>query len=180
MSKITTIIFLFLSLSLYSQDHFLVEFEKFSPPIQDMIRGFEGQQAMQFLAPDINGTEQFLGNYKGKKVVIWFWSKDDALCLNQIDVLNDLQSRFADELSIVSFANESKAELLEFIQIYPVDFPILYNGSMLGEAAYGGDLGLGRMFLLDEKGIIKDVLPRELFEQGVNAYQAIESVITKI
>lgn len=179
MTKIITIFLVLLSFSLSAQDHFLVEFDKVSIPIKDLIAGFEGRKAMQFMAPDIKGKEQFLGNYKGKKVILWFWSKDDGICINQIDALNLIQSRYREELDIISFGNESKQDLIDFRKSYPIDFPILYNGSILGEAAYGGDLGLGRLFFLDKEGVIKDVLPRELFENGMDTYQAIEAVITK-
>lgn len=180
MQKLIFFFFLLTFSSLSAQDHFLVEFEKVSPPIKDLIANFEGRKAMQFLAPDVKGKEQFLGNYKGQKVVLWFWSKDDGLCLSQIEAINLIQSRYREELQVISFANESKAELLEFIKVNLVDFPVLYNGSILGEAAYGGDLGLGRIFLLDEKGVIIDILPREIFEQGVDTYNIIESVVKKL
>lgn len=181
MTKVITLtLFIFSAFLLSGQDHFLVEFEKVSPPIQDLITHFEGSKAMQFMAPDVKGQEQFLGNYKGKKVIIWFWSKDDGISLGQLDALNLLQSRYRDELQVLSFASESKSDVLEFIKVYPVDFPVMYNGSMLGEAAYGGDLGLGRLFFVDKTGTIIDVLPREVFEQGIDTYGTLESVLTKI
>jgi len=66
------------SYALYGQNsqsgHFLVEFEAFSPPVKDMVTSFEGHIAEQFLAKDVNGKEHFLGDYKGKKVILWFWS----------------------------------------------------------------------------------------------------------
>lgn len=180
MTKIVPFLLFLFSLTLSAQDHFLVEFEKVSPPVKDMIANFEGSKAMQFMAPDTKGQEQFLGNYKGKKVLIWFWSKDDGLSISQLDALNLVQSRYRNELQILSFANESKGDLIEFTKTYPIDFPIMYNGAILGEAAYGGDIGLGRLFFVDEQGTIIHILPREVFEQGVDYYTTIESILTKI
>jgi len=50
---------------------FKVEFDAFSPPTKDMIMSFEGKEPLPFLANDIDGTEHFLKNYKGKVVFVY-------------------------------------------------------------------------------------------------------------
>ena len=52
--------------------HFLVDFGNFSPPISAIAESFEGKPTAQFLANDITEQEHFLGDYKGKKVILWF------------------------------------------------------------------------------------------------------------
>jgi hypothetical protein len=54
----------------FGGDHYLVEFKEFTPPTKDLIASFEGFTSTPFLAPDIKGTEHFLGSYKGKNVVL--------------------------------------------------------------------------------------------------------------
>lgn len=145
---------------------YLVEFEKFSPPVKDVIRAFEERPATPFMASDIYGNERYLGDYKGKKVLIWFWSLSDGVSINQIANLNDIQASFRDELQIVSFGMEEKEELAAFRKANPIDFPIMPKGKIFGQAAYAGDLGLGRLFLVDDKGIIQKVFPRIAFENN--------------
>lgn len=172
---------LLMSTSLLSQNdkgYFLVEFDAFTPPTKELIASLENTEAVPFLAPDILGAEQFLGDYRGKKVLIWFWSTADAVSTSQIDQINVLQSRYRDDLQVISFGEETKTELLDFRRSYPLDFPVIPNGKVLGEAAFGGDLGLGRFFLIDSEGVIQKVIPREAFESNADtAFKYAEDMI---
>lgn len=162
-------------------NHYLVEFEKFSPPVKDIIREFETKNAVPFMASDIYGKEHYLGDYKGKKVLIWFWSNQDDLSISQIYDLNDIQARFRDELQIVSFGMEQKADLATFRKANPIDFPIMPNGKIFGEAAYASDLGLGRLFLIDDQGVIQKIFPREAFETNPHeTFQFVRDMIKSI
>jgi len=159
------------------QGFFEVEFEKFSPPTQDLIRNFVGKNATPFLAPDTEGNELYLGNYKGKKVIIWFWSIRDQLSLDILGLLNLLQQEYKHELQIVSFAAEDKQEIIDFKKSTQIDFPVIYKGDLFGEAAYAKDLGYGRLFFVNKKGVIKQVLPREaLLNAQDRLYLTLENV----
>lgn len=159
-------------------DHYLVEFDEFTPPTKDLIASFEGFPSVPFLAPDIKGTEHFLGNYKGKNVVLWFWKLDCTSCVSQIKDLNVLQSRYRDKLQIISLSDNSKAEMLDFIKSTPVDFPIIYKAKTLGDGPYAGELGYPRMFVINEFGVIVKVLPSEAFTDSTNTLGALESILT--
>lgn len=180
----TAILFFLLNVNLSAQNengHFLVEFDAFSPPIKDLIASFENSKAAPFLAADVLGKEQYMGDYVDKKVILWFWSTADGLSNNQIDNLNLLQSRYRNELQIISFAEEAKQELLDFRKSIPVDFPIIANGKILGEAAFGGDLGQGRLFLIDQSGIIQKVIPRQAFEENYEgAFKYAEDMLKSL
>lgn len=173
------------SLSGYSQDEsndfYLVEFEKFSPPTKDIIRVFEKSKATPFMASDIYGKEHYLGNYKGKLVLLWFWSKDDALCTSQIARLNDLKATYRESMEIISFGMEEKNDLAEFRKANPIDFPILPKGRIFGEAAYASDLGLGRLFLIGKDAQIQKVFPREAFENNPDeTFKFLNDIIRSI
>jgi len=182
MKTISTCLFvLFAFISLIAQNengHFLVEFDAFSPPTKELIASLENTKAAPFLAPDIRETEQFLGDYTGKNVILWFWSTADGMSTSQISNLNLLQSRYRNNLQIISFAEEGKQELLKFSQSNPIDFPIIANGKVLGEAAFGGDLGQGRLIIIDSNGVIQKVLPRQAFEDNhEGAFKFAEDLI---
>lgn len=180
-SLIFILSFHFSAISQNEKGHFLVEFDAFSPPVKDLIASFENTKAAPFLAPDVLGKEQFLGDYAGKKIILWFWSTADGLSNSQIDRLNLIQSKFKSELQIISFADEKKQELLDFSRSTLVDFPIIANGKILGEAAFGGDLGQGRIFILDGNSVIQKVLPREAFEENQEgAFKFAEDLIKSI
>lgn len=159
--------------------HFLVDFESFSPPVKEMAMSFEGRPAEQFLANDIQGNEHFLGDYKGKKVILWFWSKDETLSTGHINALNATQEHNKD-LVILSFARGSKEDVKSFADANKINFPVIPNADVFGQMAYAADLGYPRYFFIDEYGIIKQVWPAESFQEGINPYNAISDMLIKI
>ena len=174
------ILVLFGALNVMAQEkangHFLVEFEKFSPPTQDLIRSFEGHVAEQFLAKDVSGTEHYLPDYRGKKVILWFWSTESSKALEQVSAMTLLQQRSKD-LKIISFAKEPKAKVQEYLRSYPMDIDVIPNGEIFGQMAYGAELGNPRMFLIDKTGIIKVALPEEAFADNSNLLISLESIL---
>jgi len=156
--------------------HFLVTFEKFSPPIKDMVRSFEGRIAEQFLANDVNGKEHYLPSYKGKNVILWFWSTENSVALEQLAAMTALQERNKN-LKIIGFAKEPKAKVIEFLRQNPMEIDIIPNGEVFGQMAYGAELGNPRMFVIDEFGIIKVVLPEEAFTDNSRLLISLESIL---
>lgn len=179
---IVLIIFFILNLVANGQDHFLVEFEEFTPPEKELIASIKGFPAEMFLANDIDGTEHFLGNYKGKAVILWFWSTEDKLSADWLSSMNLIQLQYLDDLKVFGFAHQNKEEVVPVTEDNAIIFSNIPNGTVFGDAVYGGDLGLGRMFFIDEYGIVKEVLPRTFFEQNSleKATPMIEQIIEKM
>lgn len=162
-----------------AQGHFLVEFAKFTPPTQDLVKSFEGFPAEPFLANDVNGKEHFLGDYKGKKVILWFWSIDNPKALEQVGAMTLLQERNKD-LKVISFATEPKAKVQEYLRQFPMDIDVIPNGEIFGQMAYGADMGNPRMFVIDSFGVIKIALPEEAFEDNTKLLVSLESILNGI
>lgn len=159
---------------------FKVEFDAFSPPTKDMIMSFEGEEPMPFLANDIDGTEHFLKNYKGKVVFVYFWNGECPSCLGQIASLNLLHKEESDRLQIISFADENKAEASFLAETHGIEFPVLTNWRMLGEAAYGIELGDPRLFALNQDGVVVHVIPQELLEGKSDIYLELKNLLEKV
>jgi len=180
MYKLITVLLLFIAFQMTAQEqasgHFLVEFDKFSPPTKDLVTSFEGHIAEPFMANDVEGVQHFLGDYKGKKVILWFWSTESELAKEQMSAMTLLQERNAD-LKLISFAKEPKAKVAEYLRVSPLDFIVIPNGELFGQMAYGADLGSPRMFLIDEFGIIKAVLPQEAFADNSKLLVSLESIL---
>lgn len=160
-----------------TEGHFLVEFEKFSPPIQDLVMSFENKKAEPFMANDITGIEHFLGDYIGQKVLLWFWSIDNEQAKRQLGAMTLLQERNQD-LKVIAFIEESRSKVEEFVSQNPIDrLTIIPNGEVFGQMAYGAELGSPRMFLIDDKGIIKAVLPQSAFRYPEKLVVNLESIL---
>lgn len=160
-------------------EYYLVDFEKFSPPIREMAMAFEGQPAEQFLANDVMGMEHYLGDYKGKKVILWFWSREDVISTSHIPALHQALAEH-DDLVVISFARGGSAEVKKYADEQGIRFPVIPNGDMFGEMAYAADLGYPRYFFIDEYGIIRQVWPSASFKKGTDPAAAIRSILSKI
>jgi peroxiredoxin len=176
-------VFLFFTLLAQAQNErgfFEVTFDEFSPPTQDLIMSFEGKEPMAFLANDIKGDEYYLKNYKGKVVFVYFWKGDCSTCLSQVASLNLLNSEEKDRLQIISFADEAKAEAALLAEQNGIEFPVLTNGKLLGEAAYGIELGYPRLFAIDAEGKVTTVIPQAALDGKSDIYLQLKDLLDKV
>jgi len=164
----------FSSLMAQDKEHFLVELESRSPDVKSMVKYFEGYPSIPIMAKDLNGMEHNLMDKKGKNVMLWFWNLDCPKCFEQIDAFNLLNQNYPDNLEIISFADNSKDDLNAFIANRPIDIPIIPNSKTLADGPYGGDLGYPRIFIIDEFGVIKWVLPEVEMRGNFEAYSFLE------
>lgn len=84
-----------------------------------------GQQAPDFIAVDINGTEANLDKLRGKIVVINLWATWCAPCIAEMPELNDLVIKFKDkDVVFLAAAPEDKTVLEGFLQKNPFTYQI--------------------------------------------------------
>jgi len=163
------------------QGHFLVEMEVRTPSEQDMVKSFEGFPSIPFQANDIKDQQVDLMSLKGKTVIMYFWELNNSLSLEQMDALNLLQSRYRENLQIVSFANDAKPALIEYIKQTPIDFPIVPNSKTLSDGPYGSELGCPKIFIIDEFGVVKWVFPYSSFTNSAfDTYKVLETLVVQL
>jgi peroxiredoxin len=181
--NILTFICLLLFVTSYGQEktdsgHYLVEFEKFTPPVKDMIRSFEGFPATPFMANDMDNEERFLSDFQGKVSVLFFWNTKNAEAVSLFYDLNRLQKEIGEKkLAVIGMADDTRAEMDDFLVTNPANFIIIPNTRMLSEAVYAVELGYPRLFVIDSYGLIRCVIPGEYFSQHANSYDLIERTI---
>ena len=157
--------------------YFLVEEEKFNPPDSAIISHYLGKKAMAFMAKDMGQKEQYLGDYKGQLVLLWFWNTQNQVCLEAIKKLNQLTKELPDQFSLISLADEDRTSLDEFLKINPVNFPIIPNADILSKGAYVQELGCPRLFFIDEQGTIQKILPASFFTHRPSAFEDVRAMI---
>lgn len=167
-------------MSLFSQDHFMVELEKRSPGAMELVKSYEGFPAIPFLANDINGDEQSIAGYNGKVVFLWFWNTDCVKCKDQATAMNMLAQKYPAKLQIISFSDESKAITQNFLASNPMDFPVVASSKTLADGPYGGDMGYPRIFIIDQQGIIKWVFPEDTMKGDFNTYNILETLLISL
>ncbi len=171
---IVSVIFFFFGISFLpaqidsAQGHYLYKPESFSPPIQALIKQFEGFPSIPMEAPDIEGKTHRIGGYRGKVTLMFFWKATPGRGDQLFQQFNAIAEKYPKKVKILSLADEPKKEVVNFLQAQPIKFPVIANAKMLSEAVYGSDLGYPRIFVIDEFGIIKLVLPEVVLSKDIN------------
>ena len=160
-----------------ARGYYLVEAEKFTPPIKDLIASFEGRVAEGFLASDIYGTEHFLTDYRGKTTFLFFWNLESETGRILYDKIKIFYQTQEEKLHVIGMAINKKSSLLQYFGDEKTCFPIIPNGEVFGQMAYGADLGSPRLFAVDDKGIIVRVIPAAIFLNGSNIPQILEETL---
>lgn len=126
-----------------------------------------GTKAPEFTLPDQNGEMHSLSDYAGKKVVLYFYPKDNTPgCSQQACSFMELYPQFREQDAVIlGISKDSVASHKKFEQKYNLPFTILSDEGLEVIKAYEvwqekklyGKVSMGVVrttYLIDEKGII--------------------------
>ncbi len=132
-----------------------------------------GDAAPEFLSKDQNGNDVRLSDYKGKRVVIYFYPKDDTPgCTAQACNLRDNYSALqAQDIVILGVSGDEEKKHLKFIDKYSLPFTLLADEEkeliqlygVWGEKKFMGKVydGIHRTtFLLNEAHTIVGIIEK--------------------
>ena len=132
-----------------------------------------GQPAPDFSAPDQDGNPIRLSDYRGQKVALYFYPKDDTPgCTAQACNLRDHQEELkAQNIQVIGVSIDGAAAHQKFALKYDLPFPLLVDTEKKIVEAYGvwqekknyGKTYMGTVrttFLIDEQGQIEKVIKR--------------------
>lgn len=129
-------------------------------------------------APDFTGTDQHgntvrLGDFSGKKLVLYFYPKDDTPgCTAQACNLRDNLDLLADKgIAVVGVSIDNQKKHLKFADKYGLNFPLIADDSqtivnaygVFGEKKFMGRTYMGTQritFLINESSIIDKVIEK--------------------
>ena len=122
----------------------------------------EGQAAPNFTLQDQEGNEHTLSSYRGKKVVIYFYPKDDTPgCTKEACGIRDAYDGFLDKDIVVFGISYDSAETHQsFIKKYNLPFNLLSDSDKSVSRLYGTEgtfFPMRKTFLIDEKGTVKKI-----------------------
>jgi peroxiredoxin Q/BCP len=133
----------------------------------------EGDKAPDFKAIDGEGKTVRLKTLRGKKVVLYFYPKDDTPgCTKEACSFRDSFAKFKKRgIEVLGVSLDSEAKHKKFAEKYDLPFRLLADTDRAISEGYGtyGEkkfmgrtyLGVHRMtFLLDEKGKIKKIFSK--------------------
>ena len=126
-----------------------------------------GTKAPDFALPDQDGTVRSLEQYRGKKVILYFYSKDNTSgCTKQACGYGALWPQFAEKGAVVLGVSKDTAEShKKFAEKHSLPFPILADPDHTVLEAYdvwkekktGGKISMATVrttYLIDETGVI--------------------------
>lgn len=126
-----------------------------------------GTKAPDFSLPDQDGVMHSLSQYRGKKVILYFYPRDNTPgCTKQACGFRDLYPQFTEKGAVVlGVSKDSVASHKKFQEKYQLSFPILSDTELEVIQAYDvwkekklyGKVSMGVVrttYLIDENGII--------------------------
>ena len=146
-----------------------------------------GTQAPAFALPDQNGTVHTLDQYRGKKVILFFYSKDNTSgCTKQACGYVGFYPQITEKGAVVLGISKDTVESHKrFADKHALPFPILADPDHIvleaydvwKEKRYAGKVTMGTVratYLIDEEGIICDARSKvKPDEDPVRALEAL-------
>lgn len=136
-----------------------------------MVELKEGMKAPLFEGIDKDGKTIRLSDFSGKKVVLYFYPKDDTpTCTTEACNLRDNYSEFlAKGFEVIGVSTDNEKSHRKFATKYSLPFPLISDTSGKIVNAYGvyrdkilfGRSLLGTVrttFIIDEKGVIEKII----------------------
>lgn len=132
-----------------------------------------GQKAPDFVLQDQQGNEVRLSDHLGKKVVLYFYPRDNTPgCTRQACAFAQAYDAFRQkDVVVIGVSKDSVASHVKFAEKYNLPFILLSDPQRQAIEAYGvwqekkmcGKVGMGVVrttYLIDEQGVIAAVMPK--------------------
>ena len=132
-----------------------------------------GDRAPDFTLTDKDGNTVTLADFKGKKVVLYFYPKDNTPgCTRQACAFAGLYGEFQKRgVEVIGISRDSVTSHVKFAEKYELPFVLLSDPGLEAIQAYGvwqekklyGKVSFGVVrttFVIDEQGTIEKIMPR--------------------
>ena len=132
-----------------------------------------GNKAPSFTLTDKDGREVSLGDFKGKKVVLYFYPRDNTPgCTRQACAFAAAFEDFKKlDVAVIGVSKDSTASHDKFAEKYSLPFVLLSDTEKSAIQSYGvwqekktcGKVSMGVVrttFIIDENGVVLKVMPK--------------------
>lgn len=132
-----------------------------------------GMKAPDFTLPDQNGNEVSLSDFAGKKVVLYFYPRDNTPgCTRQACAFAQSYEAFkSQDVVVIGVSKDSVASHLKFVQKYELPFILLSDPDLQAIQEYDvwkekkmyGKVSMGVVrstYIIGEDGTIEKVMPK--------------------
>ncbi len=146
----------------------------------------EGSKAPAFTAKDQNGNTITLGQFKGKKVILYFYPKDNTpgCTAEACDFRDNYQSLNSQGIEVLGVSVDDEKSHQKFITKYDLPFTLLADTDHKIVNAYGvwaeknmygkKYMGINRTtFIIDEEGTIAHIIKKVDTKNSTAQVQAL-------
>ena len=132
-----------------------------------------GQKAPEFTLQDKDGKNISISDFKGKKVVLYFYPKDNTPgCTRQACAFAGAYNEFKNKnVEVIGISKDSTASHIKFAEKHNLPFILLSDPELLAIKEYGvwqekklyGKVSMGVVrttFIIDENGNIEHIMPK--------------------
>lgn len=146
-----------------------------------------GMIAPDFTLNDKDGNSVSLSDFRGKKVVLYFYPKDNTPgCTRQACAFAGSYGEFKKRgIEVIGISRDSVASHVKFAEKHGLPFILLSDPDLEAIKAYGvwqekklyGKVSMGVVrttFIIDENGIIERIMPK--VKPDTNAAEILESL----
>ena len=146
-----------------------------------------GAKAPDFTLFDKEGKSISLSDFLGKKVVLYFYPKDNTPgCTRQACAFASAYDRFKSlNVEVIGISKDSVASHVKFAEKHGLNFVLLSDPELSAIKAYDvwqekkmcGKIGMGVVrttFIIDEKGNIEKIMPK--VKPDTNAQEILEEL----
>lgn len=132
-----------------------------------------GSKAPEFTLPDKDGKMVSLSEFAGKKVVLYFYPRDNTPgCTRQACAFGGAYEQFKQKnVAVIGVSKDSVASHQKFAEKYALPFVLLSDPDLAAIQAYGvwqekknyGKVSMGVVrttFVINESGVIEKVMPK--------------------
>lgn len=132
-----------------------------------------GTKAPDFTLPDKNGNSVSLKDFAGKKVVLYFYPKDNTPgCTRQACAFAQNYEEFKNrDVAVIGVSKDSAASHVKFAEKHDLPFILLSDTELQAIQAYDvwkekkvcGKVGMGVVrttYVIDEQGVIEKAMPK--------------------
>jgi len=132
-----------------------------------------GDKAPEFTLKDKDGNDVSLSDFKGKKVVLYFYPKDNTPgCTRQACAFAGTYAEFQKKnVEVIGVSKDSIASHVKFAEKHSLPFVLLSDPELIAIKLYDvwqekkmcGKVGMGVVrttFIIDEQGDIEEIMPK--------------------
>lgn len=146
-----------------------------------------GMKAPQFTLPDKDGNPVSLSDFAGRKVVLYFYPKDNTPgCTRQACAFAAAYDGFREKnIAVIGISKDSVASHARFAEKHSLPFVLLSDPELQAIQAYGvwqekklyGKVSMGVVrttFIIDEEGNIERIMPK--VKPDTNAREILDTI----